>query len=214
MGHCRPACRAAVVHRRDEALKRAIDVVGAAVLALLTAPLIASAAIAIVACDGGPPWFRQIRVGQHGRRFVLYKLRTMGVDAERRKAALWPRNEVRGTAFKIRDDPRVTWVGRVLRRTSLDELPQLVNVLRGEMSLVGPRPSLPCEVAAHSARERGRLVVKPGLTGLWQVSGRAALPFERWLELDLEYVARRSVALDLWLLLRTVPAVLSGRGAW
>lgn len=190
-----------------------MDIVGATLLLFLGAPILAIASIAIVLVDGGPPWFAQVRIGRYGRPFVLYKLRTMVVDAERRKAALIVHNEVRGAAFKIRADPRITWVGRLLRRSSIDELPQLLNVLRGEMSLVGPRPALPEEVAHHPTHGHARLLVKPGLTGLWQVSGRAALPYDQWLKLDLDYVARRSLALDLWLLVRTVPAVLSGRGA-
>jgi len=208
-----PSCPTLADDPRQAALERAIDVVGALALIAIGAPVVAIAAIAVVLEDGGPPWFAQVRVGQHGRPFVLYKLRTMGVDAEFRKATLLDRNEVCGPAFKIRDDPRVTRVGRWLRRSSIDELPQLLNVLRGEMSLVGPRPALPEEVAAHGARGRRRLEVKPGLTGLWQVSGRASLPYDEWLDLDLAYVERRSVGLDLWLLARTVPAVLSGRGA-
>jgi len=208
-----PARPALVEQPHEDALKRVIDVIGATILLALGMPLLIAAAIAIAREDRGPVLFAQTRVGRGGRTFVLYKLRTMIVHAEARKAELLHRNEVRGPAFKIRRDPRVTRVGRFLRRASIDELPQLFNVLRGEMSLVGPRPALPCEVAAHDERARRRLLVKPGLTGLWQVSGRAALPFNDWLDLDLDYVARASVALDLWLLLRTVPAVLSGRGA-
>lgn len=207
------ACPRAAPRPFDEGVKRTIDVVGALGLLVVTWPLCALAMVAIAAQDRGWPWFTQVRVGRDGRPFTLFKLRTMVPDAEAQLPALRPFNEVRGPAFKMHHDPRVTPIGRWLRRTSIDELPQLVNVLRGEMSLVGPRPALPHEVAAYSVRARGRLAVKPGLTGLWQVSGRAALPFDRWLDLDLDYVARRSVALDLWVLWRTIPAVLSGRGA-
>ncbi|MEN0063173.1 MAG: sugar transferase [Myxococcota bacterium] len=210
-----PPARLSVVPRpMNEALKRLIDLVGAGLGLVAGAPLLGLAAIATHLHDGGSPWFAQVRVGQDGRRFVLYKLRTMVEDAEHQKAKLRSRNEVHGVAFKIEQDPRVTPLGHWLRRTSLDELPQLLNVLRGEMSLVGPRPALPEEVAAYTPEQRARLMVKPGLTGLWQVSGRAALPFEQWIPLDLQYVTQRSLTLDLWLLMRTVPAVLIGRGAF
>ncbi|MEO0605062.1 MAG: sugar transferase [Myxococcota bacterium] len=213
MGLSPPARPLWVDDPRAAAVKRVVDVVGAAILAVVGLPFVLLAAVAIVIEDGAPPWFAQVRVGRRGHPFVLFKLRTMRIDAEARKAELLDRNEVRGPAFKIRADPRVTRVGRLLRRTSIDELPQVLNVLRGEMSLVGPRPALPCEVDAYGARARQRLLVKPGLTGLWQVSGRAALPFDEWLDLDLDYVTHQSLALDLWLLVRTVPAVLGGRGA-
>ncbi len=213
MGLSPPARPQLVDPPLDATLGRLFDVVGALLLGLLGAPLLVVAAIAIALEDGGPPWFTQVRVGRYGRHFVIFKLRTMSVDAEARRASVRHLDDSEGPLFKSREDPRVTRVGRWLRRSSLDELPQVLNVLRGEMSLVGPRPALPEEVASYGPREHGRLLVKPGLTGLWQVSGRAELPFGEGIALDLDYVARRSVALDLWLLLRTVPAVLSGRGA-
>jgi lipopolysaccharide/colanic/teichoic acid biosynthesis glycosyltransferase len=192
--------------------KRALDLVGAATALAVVAPLLAVLAVA-VAADGGPVLLAQERVGRGGRRFRMWKLRSMVPDAEALLPALLPRNEVAGPAFKLRDDPRVTRVGRVLRRFSLDELPQLWNVLRGEMSLVGPRPALPAEVAALTAAQRRRLTVPQGMTGLWQVSGRADLPWEQCVALDLAYVEGWSPWLDLWVLWRTLPAVVRGTGA-
>jgi lipopolysaccharide/colanic/teichoic acid biosynthesis glycosyltransferase len=149
----------------------------------------------------------------NGREFVLYKFRSMYRDAEARLEALRSRNEVSGPVFKMRDDPRVTRVGRFLRRTSIDELPQLLNVVRGDMSLVGPRPPIPSEVRQYQRWHRRRLSVKPGITCTWQVSGRSRIGFERWMELDLDYIDNWSLWSDVKILARTVPAVLSGRGA-
>jgi len=190
--------------------KRLLDLTGATVGLVLTAPLVALLAVVVRAADGGPAFFVQERVGRHGRRFGLLKLRTMRVGAHAEHATL-----ARGVdgPLKLAGDPRITPVGRWLRRTSLDELPQLLNVLRGEMSLVGPRPPLPDEVARYERWELRRLSVPPGMTGLWQVSGRSDLPWEEWIALDLEYVDRWSLRLDLVLLARTVPAVLRGTGA-
>ncbi len=171
--------------------------------------------LAIRAEGRGPVLFSQERVGRGGRRFRIYKFRSMIVDAETNYVELRGRSDDGGDVrFKMRSDPRLTLVGRVLRRFSLDELPQFWNVLRGEMSMVGPRPPLPCEVLKYDAGARRRLRVKPGLTCIWQVSGRADLPFDRQVELDLDYIRQQSVVLDLWLMARTVPAVLSGRGAY
>lgn len=196
------------------AAKRMLDCLLAVLLVLLAAPLMLSAAIAIKCTSRGPVLFRQLRAGQHGRPFVMYKFRSMIDGAEERRPELAGLNEARGPVFKLRDDPRLTRVGRWLRRTSIDEFPQLFNVLRGEMSLVGPRPLPVDEAAAASPAERRRLEVLPGLTCLWQVSGRCEIPYEEWMQLDLLYIANRSLALDLGILLRTVPAVLSGRGAY
>jgi exopolysaccharide biosynthesis polyprenyl glycosylphosphotransferase len=196
------------------ALKRTIDVVGAALGLVVAAPALLALMLLVRRHDGGPAIYAQRRVGLHGRPFTLYKLRSMRVGADEQQPALAARNEVHGPAFKLRADPRVTPIGRFLRRSSLDELPQLVNVLRGDMSLVGPRPPLPAEVAAYEPWQVRRLSMRPGLTGLWQVSGRSDLPFDRWMRLDLAYIDRWSLGLDLVVLLRTVPAVLSGRGAW
>ncbi len=193
--------------------KRALDVALALTLLLLAAPVLAASALAIRLHDGGPALLRQERVGRHGRRFAMHKLRTMHPDAEAHHEALREAVGAQAPAFKARHDPRITPVGRWLRRFSIDELPQLLDVVRGDMSLVGPRPPLPSEVARYERWQLRRLSVPPGMTGLWQVSGRADLPFERWMALDLEYVDRWSLGMDLWLLVRTVPAVLRGTGA-
>ena len=158
--------------------------------------------------------FRQTRVGEHGRLFTIYKLRTMTDDAEARRAELVAENEVDGHLFKIRSDPRVTRLGKFLRRSSLDELPQLINVVKGEMSIIGPRPALPDEVAQYDAVTRRRLVVKPGITGLWQVSGRSDLPYDEAVRLDLHYTDNWRLSDDAVIVLRTVGAVGRGNGAW
>jgi exopolysaccharide biosynthesis polyprenyl glycosylphosphotransferase len=195
------------------ALKRVLDVTVAGLLLLVAAPLLLLLGLGVRLSSPGPALFRQVRAGLHGRPFRLYKLRTMVVDAERRRDEVDPLNVVNGPAFKAPDDPRVTGLGRWLRRASLDELPQLWNVLRGEMSLVGPRPLPLVEAAQLKGAQRRRLAMRPGLTGLWQVSGRSQLEFERWMALDLAYVDGWSLGLDLRILLRTLPAVLTGRGA-
>jgi lipopolysaccharide/colanic/teichoic acid biosynthesis glycosyltransferase len=195
------------------AVKRTIDLVGATVLLLLSAPILLAAAVAVKVDSPGPLLFRQRRTGWCGKEFHVLKLRTMRVGSEKLRKAMAARNESNGHLFKIRDDPRVTAVGRWLRRYSLDELPQLVNVLKGQMSLVGPRP-LPVEDSAFAGNARHRLQVRPGLTGLWQISGRSDLAWEDALRLDLQYVDTWSVKLDLAILLRTPPAVLRGNGAY
>jgi exopolysaccharide biosynthesis polyprenyl glycosylphosphotransferase len=187
------------------AAKRALDLAGALAATILLAPVFGAAALLVALLDGRPVVFRQQRIGRYGRPFTMFKLRTMVRGAE--LAAPPP------GASKPLCDPRITPLGRVLRRLSIDELPQLVNVLRGEMSLVGPRPPLPAEVARYERWERRRLSVRPGMTGLWQVSGRADLPRDQGTALDLQYVDRWSLWLDVVLLARTVPAVLSGTGA-
>ncbi|MGE0229514.1 MAG: sugar transferase [Dehalococcoidia bacterium] len=197
-----------------EVTKRTFDILIAAGLLVFLSPLLLATFLVVKATSSGPALFRQARCGRGGASFTCWKFRTMVYNAEAARDALLPSNECSGPVFKIRRDPRVTTIGRVLRKTSIDELPQLWNVLRGDMSLVGPRPPLPGEVTAYSARERERLSVRPGLTGLWQVSGRSNLSFERWIELDLEYVQRRSFLLDLRVLVLTIPAVITGRGAW
>ncbi|MFC9242854.1 sugar transferase [Streptomyces sp. NPDC057136] len=195
-------------------LKTLVDRVGAAFGLLSLAPLLLVIAMAIRITSPGPVFHRQIRHGQHSRPFTMWKFRTMVADAEVRKAQLSAANEAEGPMFKMRSDPRVTRVGRALRRASLDELPQLINVLRGDMSLVGPRPPLPEEVSRYDEREHRRLAVKPGLTGLWQVSGRSDLSWQETVSLDLWYVDNWSVATDMGLLARTVRAVTDGRGAY
>jgi exopolysaccharide biosynthesis polyprenyl glycosylphosphotransferase len=186
---------------------------GAALLVL--SRLLALIALAVRLTSPGPALFHQTRVGWDGREFAVYKFRSMYADAETRLASLAEGNEFAGgTLFKLRRDPRVTPVGRLLRRTSLDELPQLFNVLRGEMSLVGPRPPLPAEVATYEAHVHRRLLVKPGITGLWQISGRSDLSWDDTVRLDLYYVANWSLTLDAMILWKTAFAVVRGRGAY
>jgi exopolysaccharide biosynthesis polyprenyl glycosylphosphotransferase len=197
----------------QRALKRAIDILVSASALLLLAPLLVAAAIAIRATSRGPVLFAQERMGMRGRRFKMLKFRSMVQNAEHLKAALLARNERTGPAFKISRDPRITRVGRWLRKYSIDELPQLWNVLRGEMSLVGPRPALPEEVARYAAWQRRRLSVRPGLTCVWQVSGRNEVSFSTWMVLDMRYIDHWSLLEDLRLIVRTVPAVVTGRGA-
>jgi exopolysaccharide biosynthesis polyprenyl glycosylphosphotransferase len=193
--------------------KRGLDVAVSLLVLLLGLPLVVLVALAIKITSGGSVLFRQTRCGLNGRRFTLYKFRTMVHDAEVQRRELEHLNEMKGPVFKLRRDPRVTRLGRLLRKFSLDELPQLWNVLRGDMSLVGPRPPIPEEVAQYQRWQRRRLSMKPGLTCLWQVSGRNELDFDRWLELDLQYIDSWSPMLDFKILLKTIPAVLSGRGA-
>ena len=207
-------CFAPVHHSQVRlGVKRALDVAGAAAGLLITAPVIALASVAIKLTSPGSVFFGQMRCGLNGRRFTMWKLRTMCADAEAKRAELIHLNEMDGPVFKIRNDPRITPVGRWLRRTSLDELPQLWNVLRGDMSLVGPRPPVPHEVAQYKTSERRRISMRPGLTCLWQVSGRNQISFQDWVKLDLEYIDKWSLSRDMGILLRTVPAVLRGRGA-
>jgi exopolysaccharide biosynthesis polyprenyl glycosylphosphotransferase len=194
-------------------VKRLLDVVASALVLAALAPISLLVALAVKLDSPGPVLFRQRRVGQNGREFWLYKFRSMFVDAEARRAELLHRNEMDGPAFKISDDPRVTRVGRFLRKTSLDEVPQFWNVLRGEMSVVGPRPPLPDEVKRYERWQRRRLSVRPGITCTWQVSGRNELDFAQWMELDLRYIDNWSLWHDVEILLRTIPAVLLGKGA-
>jgi exopolysaccharide biosynthesis polyprenyl glycosylphosphotransferase len=219
--HVRPLAGLPLLHVDEPELtgakrvgKSVLDVVGAALLAILSAPLLLVAAVAIRVDDGGPVLYRQIRVGEGGRLFTMLKLRTMAVGADERRGSLEELNESDGALFKIRDDPRVTRPGRVLRRWSLDELPQLVNVARRDMSLVGPRPPLPQEVSRYSPEAQRRLLVRPGLTGLWQISGRADLSWDDSIRLDLWYVENWSFSQDLVILAKTARAVLARRGAY
>src|SRR3989440_2323416 len=195
-------------------LKAVMDRLSALTLLVLLTPVLAGIALAVRLTSPGPVLFRQVRVGKDGREFVMYKFRTMYADAPARLAEVPHLTDYDDVLFKMRDDPRITRVGRWLRRFSLDELPQLANVLRGQMSLVGPRPPLPEEVAAYPADMRRRLAVRPGLTGLWQVSGRSDLPFEEAVKLDLRYVENWSFSLDLVILLRTLSAVCRATGAY
>ena len=194
--------------------KRIVDILGALAGIIICLPIWVIAAILIKLDSRGPVLFWQIRVGENGKPFRFCKLRTMYVDAERRKQELAARNEMGGPAFKVRDDPRVTRVGRFLRKYSIDETPQLFHVLLGQMSLVGPRPPLIEEVARYKPWQTERLSVRPGLTCTWQVSGRNEIPFDQWVIMDIEYIRRRNFWLDMYLLLKTIPAVISARGAY
>jgi exopolysaccharide biosynthesis polyprenyl glycosylphosphotransferase len=196
------------------AVKRAIDVVGAVVGLIVFAPVMAIVALAIRLESPGPVLFRQERLGEDEHPFRVVKFRSMRQGAEKELSALMDRNEADGPLFKMRDDPRLTSVGRWIRRTSLDELPQFVNVLRGELSLVGPRPPLASEVALYETWQRKRLAIKPGVTGLWQVSGRSDLTFDEMCLLDIYYIENWSLWLDLRIILRTIPQFLMSRGAY
>ncbi len=194
--------------------KRVMDVIGASVALVLTAPLLLIAALAIKLESRGPVLYRSTRIGRGGRPFTFLKLRSMVHGADQHRHRLSHLNECDGPVFKISRDPRVTRVGRFLRVTSIDEIPQFANVLLGQMSLVGPRPPIPEEVAHYEPWQFHRLDVRPGITCLWQISGRSRIGFQEWMRLDLEYVRRQSLALDVNILLRTVPAVLSREGAY
>ncbi|GAB4254129.1 MAG: hypothetical protein Kow00109_29630 [Acidobacteriota bacterium] len=200
-------------HGFAKALKRVMDFAIAAVSLILLSPLMAATALAIKLTSPGPILYRQTRCGLYGRRFTLYKFRTMVDGAEDLLWDIFHLNEMDGPVFKMRNDPRVTKIGRFLRKYSIDELPQLWNVLKGEMSIVGPRAPLPYEVEYYKLDQRRRLSVKPGITCLWQVSGRNDISFEKWMELDLQYIDRWSLWLDLRILFKTIPAVITGRGA-
>lgn len=197
-----------------EALKRTFDVIVSFLLLLLLTPLFALIGVAVWVEDGGAVFFAQTRVGRYGRLFKMYKIRSMCLDAEQRLKDLLAKNQHReGVTFKIKDDPRITCVGKWLRKYSLDELPQLFNVLRGDMSLVGPRPPVPREVAKYSPADRRRLAAKPGITCIWQISGRSEIDFSGQVKLDVDYIEAKSFWRDLEILLRTIPAVVSGKGA-
>ncbi len=195
------------------ALKRTIDVLVGVLLLVVSAPIVALAALAIACTTRGAPFFAQERVGMHGRRFKMYKLRTMVNGAHAMRHSVMHLNELDGPVFKIRNDPRLHPIGRFLRRTSVDELPNLVNVVLGEMSLVGPRPALPSEVEHYDAVALRRLTVPQGVTCLWQINGRSDVSFEHWMELDNRYVDSWTPLGDLLIILRTIPAVLRRDGA-
>jgi lipopolysaccharide/colanic/teichoic acid biosynthesis glycosyltransferase len=195
--------------------KRILDLAITIPVLIVLSPLLLLVACVVKIWDRGPVFFVQTRVGKGGQEFTCYKFRSMVANAELLKAQLLSRNHhADNRTFKILQDPRVTWIGRIIRKTSIDELPQLWNVVRGEMSLVGPRPPVPSEVNLYSDRDRRRLNVQPGITCIWQVSGRGNLPFSEQVRLDLEYIQNRSLALDSKLLLLTIPAVMTGRGAY
>jgi len=197
------------------AIKRGIDLVGSLAGLVVCAPLLLFVAACIKLTDRGPVFYIAARVGRHGRTFPFPKFRSMVVNAEARLAALREQNQHEdGRTFKMKRDPRITWIGRIIRRLSIDELPQLWCVLIGDMSLVGPRPPIPSEVATYTLSDRRRLAIKPGLTCIWQISGRSEIPFPEQIRLDLLYIRSRSLRTDLGIVLRTIPAVLTGRGAY
>jgi exopolysaccharide biosynthesis polyprenyl glycosylphosphotransferase len=194
--------------------KRLIDLIGSAAALVVLSPFMALVALAVKLESRGPVLYRSIRIGKDGRPFEFLKFRSMVDGADRKRNQLSHLNEMDGPTFKISRDPRVTRVGRLLRVTSIDEVPQFFNVLRGEMSLVGPRPPIPEEVAQYEPWQCRRLDVRPGITCLWQISGRSKLSFKEWMRLDLEYIKHQSFWLDVRILLRTIPAVLSREGAY
>ena len=200
--------------RIERAAKRSIDLILGTLTILAFSPILLTVALAIKLNSPGPVFHRQIRIGQDGTPFTFLKFRSMYINAEARKADLGTHNEATGPIFKIKDDPRITPIGRIIRKLSIDETPQLVHVLTGRMSLVGPRPHLPEEVAAYTGLAHRRLAVKPGITGIWQVSGRSDLDFDTWIQLDLHYLDTWNLLLDLKLLLKTISAVITGRGAY
>jgi exopolysaccharide biosynthesis polyprenyl glycosylphosphotransferase len=197
----------------DIFLKRLMDIAASFAGLVVAAPFMLLVGLFIKLDSRGPVLFRQVRTGLNGRRFVLLKFRSMTHDAEHQQDALNGLNEMSGPVFKLRMDPRVTRVGAFLRRTSLDELPQLWNVLMGDMSLVGPRPPLPSEVSRYQRWQRRRLSMKPGLTCLWQASGRNEIDFDEWMRMDMEYIDNWSLSRDIKIILRTIPAVLFAKGA-
>jgi exopolysaccharide biosynthesis polyprenyl glycosylphosphotransferase len=201
------------VNRPQLVIKRLIDIIFSIIILIIISPLFPLIAILIKIDDNGPIFFTQERVGLNKRLFKLIKFRTMVINAEELKKSIENENEVSGPVFKIKKDPRLTRIGKFLRRTSLDELPQFINVLKGEMSLVGPRPPIMSEVVQYEWKNRRRLSMQPGITCIWQVSGRSNIPFDKWMELDLEYIDNWSLYTDFEILLKTIPAVIRGSGA-
>ena len=196
-------------------LKHFFDFMGASILLLLLSPVILLTAVLVKVTSAGPIIFTQIRVGKDGKHFKFYKFRSMKIDSEKLRKELEKHNESKdGVIFKIKKDPRITFIGRIIRKFSIDELPQLFNVLTNDMSLVGPRPPLPSEVVNYTLEQRKRLHIKPGITCLWQISGRSDIPFKEQVELDKQYIGSHSIWRDFIILLKTIPAVLTGRGAY
>ena len=201
--------------RSSVCFKRVMDILLSIAALIIGSPIFLITALLVKVTSPGPIIFSQVRVGRFGRHFKFYKFRSMYIDAEARKAELMKHNESGdGVIFKMKRDPRITPVGRFIRKFSIDELPQLFNVILGDMSLVGPRPPLPSEVRTYTLEERKRLNITPGITCLWQVSGRSELPFSKQIALDKEYISSRGVWKDFLILLKTVPAILTGKGAW
>jgi len=195
-------------------LKRLFDIIASVFLLMVLSPIIILAAVLIKLDSKGPVLFMQDRVGKDGNVFKMYKFRSMYIDAEERLKELRYLNEAKGPIFKIKNDPRVTRIGKFLRKSSIDELLQLINVIKGEMSLVGPRPPLPREVKKYTLKQKLRLAITPGITGLWQVSGRSKLTFDDMVNLDLYYIENKNILLDLKILIKTIPAVLKMEGAY
>ena len=195
-------------------LKRVMDMAIALGALFIFSPVMVGTAVLVKLSSPGPIFFKQVRVGKWGSSFYCYKFRSMYMDAEERKEALIAQNEADGPVFKMKNDPRITPIGKYIRKLSIDELPQLFNVLKGEMSLVGPRPPVPREVSEYEFDQLGRLNAVPGITGLQQVSGRSSLDFQTWVELDLQYIAEQSFWKDIEILLKTIPAVVFSRGAY
>lgn len=196
------------------AVKRCIDFIGALCGIILLSPIFLIVALLIKYEDPkGPVFFKQVRIGKDGREFYMYKFRSMVIDAEAKLKDLLKHNEVSGAMFKMKEDPRVTRIGKIIRKTSIDELPQLLNVLKGEMSLVGPRPPLPREVKEYTAYDKQRLLVTPGCAGLWQVTERNSVGFKEMVELDLEYINKRSVLYDLKIIFKTIQIMIKSNGA-
>ena len=196
-------------------LKRFFDFTGALILLILVSPIFLLTAVLVKITSAGPIIFTQIRVGKDGRHFKFYKFRSMKMNSEKLRKELEKYNESQdGVIFKIKKDPRITFIGRIIRKFSIDELPQLFNVLTNDMSLVGPRPPLPSEVANYTLDQRKRLHIKPGITCIWQISGRSDISFKEQVELDKQYIGSRSIWRDFIILLKTIPAVITGRGAY
>lgn len=196
-------------------LKRSVDIMASSILLLVLLPFFVLLAVVIKLESRGPILFKQRRIGKYGKSFWMWKFRSMHVDAEQQRLAMERQNEMQnGVIFKIKRDPRITRVGRFIRRASIDELPQLFNVLMGDMSLVGPRPPLPSEVDCYSPHDRGRLDVLPGITCFWQISGRSDIPFPKQVKMDIDYIEKQSFFLDMMILIKTLPAVITGKGAY
>lgn len=190
-----------------------IDLLGSLLGLIILSPIMLITIIAIKLDSKGPAFFTQERVGQNGKIFRMFKFRSMCVDAEAKLKDIKHKNEMTGPMFKMKEDPRITKIGKIIRKTSIDELPQLLNVLRGEMSLVGPRPNLPSEVAKFKEHHKRKLMAKPGLTCYWQVSGRSNIDFEQWMELDIKYIEERSIWIDIKLIFKTVKVLIGDEGA-
>ena len=196
-----------------EAVKRIFDIFCSVIALIVLSPIFLVTAIA-VRSDGGPVIYSQIRIGKNEKPFRMYKFRSMCVNAESMLDELLPQNDLTGPAFKMKEDPRITNVGKFIRKYSIDELPQLINIIKGDMSIVGPRPPLPREVAQYNDYQRQRLLVTPGLTCFWQTYGRSQLSFDDWMKMDMNYIQRRSFLLDITLIIKTIFAVLFKRGAY